>query len=142
MAVFKFTPDDSVLIPAGAPAGTAAFSDDKAGADSLIVDTSAFLISLATNGRGANLANTKAWTVTINGSVFSDDAEGLFLAADNAEKSAITINGSVRGDEHGIFAGSKVDIVNDGDIFGEKNGITLTDSAPIRSPTLVTSPGV
>ena len=64
--------------------GDHAFSDDtKNAADSLIVDSGHYLHAAGLDANGAFLANTKAWTVSINGSVISEQAEGILLEAGN-----------------------------------------------------------
>ena len=68
MATFRVTPATSVVTSANA---VYAFSSDSLGADTLIVDPGAFLISTAFNSGGASLANTGGWTVTVNGSIFT-----------------------------------------------------------------------
>jgi hypothetical protein len=66
-----------------------AFASDTPDADTLIVDPGAFLIS--SNGNGANLAATFAWTVTVNGLIVSQNGVGIDLAAGNVAGSTITI---------------------------------------------------
>jgi hypothetical protein len=95
MAIFPITPATSrfTTVP-----GVNAFgppADDTPGADTLIVDPSAFLISEF--GNGAVLANTEAWTVTVNGSVVSQNSFGIILEAGNAAISTIKIGRGRRG---------------------------------------------
>src|SRR5262245_36226883 len=61
MAIFKVTPATSVFTNAF---GNRAFDSDSSGADNLIVDPGAFLISQF--GNGAVLAPTGAWIVAVN----------------------------------------------------------------------------
>jgi hypothetical protein len=99
MAIFHITSAKSVFnefLPLlGIDAN--AFDSDSPGADTLIVDPGAFLISVF--GNGAVLAPTGAWTVTVNGSVVSQDHVGIDLAAGNAAISTINIgaDGGVQG---------------------------------------------
>jgi hypothetical protein len=114
MAIFHITPATSVLKATGT-----AFLSDSPGADTLIVDPGAFLISESV-GAGANLANTGAWTVTVNGSIVSQDFNGIFLTAGNAAVSTIKIgvDGSVQGNGFGIFLLSSANINNAGTVSG------------------------
>jgi Ca2+-binding RTX toxin-like protein len=120
MAIFKITPATSVFVPIGS-----AFVSDTPGADALIVDPSAYLITTTPGSFGAFLANTGAWTVTVNGSIVSQSDVGIFLAAGNAAVSTIKIgvNGEVQGAGGGILpagivAESSANINNSGLING------------------------
>ena len=101
MATFKITTANSVVTTATADN---AFDGDTAGADKLIVDPDGSLVAsivsiFGPRGSGALLANTGAWTVTVNGSIFAESSTGIDLAAGNAGVSKITIgqDGKVEG---------------------------------------------
>ena len=113
MAIFHINPSTSRFSNIGSAFGPPA--DDTPGADTLIVDPGAFLIS--TGGSGAFLANTGAWTVTVNGSIVSANV-GIFLFAGNTGVSTITIgvNGGVQGHDAGIVVSSSANINNSGEI--------------------------
>jgi hypothetical protein len=78
--------------------GSTAFSSDSAGADTLIVRAGASLESRyessGTHGVAAVLANTGAWTVTIDGLIFGE----LRLSEGNPDVSNIRIGATGRGD--------------------------------------------
>ena len=120
MAINKVTSATSVLTTANADN---AFDNDSAVADTLIVDVGAFLIAQGSNADGALLANTGAWTVTVNGSIFSQQSAGIDLASGNAAASTITIgtDGEVGG-ATGIAAFSSATINNSGLIAGANFG--------------------
>jgi Peptidase M10 serralysin C terminal len=122
MATFKITPAKSVFI--NVPK-LAAFAGDTPAADTLIVDPSAFLISTGLGGIGAELANTKAWTVTVNGSISGD--LGIHLSPGNPAVSTITIgvNGEVQGQFEGIVVSSSANINNAGEISVDPAGIGI-----------------
>jgi hypothetical protein len=131
MAIFKITPSTSVFTAFPGPA----FNSDTSGADTLIVDSAAFLI--AVNGDGAFLANTGAWTVNVNGSIVSQSTVGIHLQAGNVAVSTISIgaNGQVQGDI-GVRLDSPANIHNAGQISGAivlaSNGTyTITNSGTI-----------
>src|SRR5690242_13253738 len=107
MTAFKITPATSVLTTG---ANVHAFSSDSINPDSLTVDSSAYLIATGTGADGALLAKTGAWTVTVNGVIFSKQAIGIDIAAGNAATSTITISadGEVGGATAGIFGESAV----------------------------------
>jgi Ca2+-binding RTX toxin-like protein len=118
MAIFKITSATNRLNSAGDAFGPPA--DDSPGADTLIVDPGAFLISTAVGGTGAFFANTGAWTVTVNGSIVSQGFDGIILDAGNTAVSTIKIgaSGAVQGDDFGIFLGSSANINNAGTVSG------------------------
>jgi Ca2+-binding RTX toxin-like protein len=123
MALFRITPTTSVFKDVLDFQHPDAFNRDTAGADTLIVEQGAYLISVP--GVGAVLANTGAWTVTVNGSIVSQNNVGIFLEADNAAVSTIKIgvNGEVQGAGGGILpagivAESSANINNSGLIDG------------------------
>lgn len=137
MATFKITTDTSVFTTADFDN---AFDNDTASADTLIVDPDAFLITRGADTFGALLANTGAWTVTVNGSIFGRGNVGIELAAGNAPVSKITVG--VEGEIGGgtaIIAKSAATITNSGAITGANLGIeffgagahTITNSGDI-----------
>jgi Ca2+-binding RTX toxin-like protein len=101
-----------------------AFTSDSPAADTLIVDAGAYLIATGSSARGAVLANTGAWKVTVNGTIFSKQETGIELGAGNLGVSTISIGaeGSVGG-AVGIAAYSSANIVNAGTIAGGSFGI-------------------
>jgi Ca2+-binding RTX toxin-like protein len=105
MAIYRITPATSVFNELAPLPGidANAFDSDSAGADTLIVDPGAYLISV--NGFGALLAPTGAWTVSVNGSIVSQNSFGIFLEAGNSAVSTIKIgvNGEVQGAGGGIL---------------------------------------
>jgi Ca2+-binding RTX toxin-like protein len=139
MAITKITPTTSRFKNTGSAFGPP--TDDTPGADTLIVDPGAFLVSTAVDGTGAFLANTGAWTVTVNGSIVSQGFDGIILDGGNAAVSTIKIGagGAVQGHDFGIFLGSSANINNAGTISGS-TGIemfnggthTITNSGTIN----------
>jgi Ca2+-binding RTX toxin-like protein len=119
MAIFKITPTTSVFTTVP---GDNAFDLDTPSADTLIVDPGAFLINPTISGNGAVLAATGAWTVTVNGSIFSQFGAGIRLDAGNPAVSAINIG--VGGSVHG------------------SDGIVLDSSAVINNAGTIVSPSV
>lgn len=119
MTVFKISPDKSVFTSVAH-----AFDDDDGGPDSLVVDTGAYLAALGAAAFGAFLANTGAWTVTINGSVYSDLEAGIVLGSGNTGVSTITVGatGEVGGANRGILLGSSGNIKNAGVISAWETG--------------------
>lgn len=87
MAVNKVTTASSVFVSG---AGQNAFDKDSLGPDSLTVDAGAYLIAIGSNGDGANLADTGAWNVAVNGYIASDSGYGIDLG-NAAGVSKITI---------------------------------------------------
>ena len=69
-----------------------AFNFDSLLADTLIVNSGAFLITTDTtpDAAGAHLAATGAWNATINGFVFGAD-DGILLSSGNAAPSLIKV---------------------------------------------------
>src|SRR5262245_22942124 len=129
--LFKNTPTTSVLTTGG---GVHAFNDDTANADTLIVDAGAFLITTGPGAQGALLANTKAWTVTVNGSIFcTSSGVGIGLDPGNPATSTITVGatGGVFGSS-GIVASSAVIINNAGEIGGVAHGIAFLGPGPFK----------
>jgi len=144
MAIFKITPTTSkVTLEDFIDAFGNSGADDTPGADTLIVDPGAFLIGNGIGAVGAELATTGAWTVTVNGSIFSQRSIGVLFTIGNPAISTITIGaeGTVGGGEIGI-SGSGVTIKNSGVIFsGNGDAIffasgltnTVTNSGTISS---------
>jgi RTX calcium-binding nonapeptide repeat (4 copies) len=133
MAIFKITPTKSVFTNT---LNDDAFHSDTAGADTLIVDPGAYLISANGGGEGAFLANSGAWTVTINGVVISQQDAGIELQFFNPGVSTITIGAEgeisgIKGIDLGVNA---VVLRNSGVISGStyaidaRGPITLTNT--------------
>jgi hypothetical protein len=153
MATFRIKPADSVFndLPQHGIEPNA-FGSDSAGADTLIVDPNAFLISLF--GNGAFLAPTGAWTVNVNGSVVSQSDAGIRLEAGNTAVSTIKIgvDGEVQGGLYGILVESSANIINAGEISGGVGILlggsvahTITNSGTITgfgSATILDSTGL
>jgi len=103
----------------------------------LIVQGGAYLVSTGGStgfgkAAGAFLKNTDAWTVTVNGGIVSNNDTGIYLEANNAAVSTITIgvDGEVGGEEAGIYADSAATINNSGVIsatLAAGYGIRLND---------------
>ena len=127
MSTFKITAATSVFTTT---AGDHAFDSDTIAADSLTVDPGAFLTATGTGADGALLANTLAWTVSVNGSIFSQQAAGIELAAGNTKASSITVSadGEVGGGTFGIDAASSASIKNAGTVNGTDTGIKITNA--------------
>jgi Ca2+-binding RTX toxin-like protein len=113
MAIFKITPVTSVFT-----GNVRAFESDTSSADTLVVDPDAFLTSTNLLGFGAFLANTGAWTVTVNGSIVATGSTGIFLDAGNSALSTIKVgvDGEVQGASFGINLLSPANINNAGTI--------------------------
>jgi hypothetical protein len=105
-----------------------AFSGDSALADKLVVNAGAFLVAQGQGAAGAYLAPTRAWTATINGSVFSLQYAGVYLDWGNTAVSTITLGeeGAIGG-VYGIYALSSATIKNAGAIAGRDHGIRIFD---------------
>ncbi|HXG79743.1 MAG TPA: hypothetical protein VNJ31_10460 [Methyloceanibacter sp.] len=123
MTTFTITNDNSNVALSD---GATAFDGDSSGADALIVNPGAFLISFG-GGPGATLAATGPWTVTVNGSIFG--ATGIDLAAGIPALSTIAVGdgGEVGGvSVAGILAASRANIsVNGSVISTESHGIHI-----------------
>jgi hypothetical protein len=121
MAIFKITTATSRSNSAGNAFGPPA--DDSPSADTLIVDPGASLVAGGASGSGAVLANTGAWTVTVNGSIDSLNSTGIFLDAGNSAVSTIKIgaDGEVHGGLAGLFLSSSANIINAGQITSTAN---------------------
>src|SRR5262245_2714131 len=113
MTTFHITPSTSVHTTASLDH---AFDIDSTGPDALIVDVGAFLIADGVGSVGVSLAPTKAWAVSVNGSIVSQLDDGIKLAGGNAGASSITVgvDGEVSGYGAGIEAASAATIVNKG----------------------------
>jgi serralysin len=127
MASFKFPPLASVHTMAD---GDNAFDDDSAGPDSLIVNFGAFLVTEGALAFGAYLNNSDAWSVTVNGSIFSKQWIGIELLSAN---STVTIGreGEVFGGSSGIHVASSATIHNAGVISGSARGIDLEGAGTV-----------
>jgi Ca2+-binding RTX toxin-like protein len=111
MAIFHITPSKSVFKAAGA-----AFNDDTTGADTLIVDPGAFLVAGGASGDGAFLANTGAWTVTVNGSIVSQNAVGIDLVSLSFSTIKVGAQGEVAGAAFGMNLEGPAKLINAGEI--------------------------
>ena len=74
--------------------GDHAFNLDSPLADTLNVSASISLTAMGEGSRGALLAPTGAWTVNLDGTIFSENSVGIDLAAGNTAVSTINIGGS------------------------------------------------
>jgi Ca2+-binding RTX toxin-like protein len=139
MAIFKITPAKSVFNDLAPLPGIDpnAFDSDSAGADTLIVNPGAFLISRF--GNGAFLAPTGAWTVAVNGSVISQTNVGLLLAGGNTTVSTIKIgvDGGVQGGLQGIQLASAGNVNNAG-LISSSGGIAI-GSLGFQNDTVINS---
>ncbi len=131
MATFRITRTNSVLIDDG----NGAFISDTAGPDTLIIEQNAFLKN--TDGLGAYLLGTGAWSATINGSVFSQNSYALILESDTQGVSTITVGarGKIEGIDGVSLPSETVDgigiptsstIKNSGTIIGHGGGVGYT----------------
>jgi Ca2+-binding RTX toxin-like protein len=123
MAIFHITPATSRFTSNPGENALGPPADDTPGADTLIVDPGAYLISVNVNG--AFLANTGAWTVTVNGSIVSQNSLGIALNFGNTAVSTIKIgvDGEVQGG-NAMLLGSSANINNAGVIAGS-NGFAI-----------------
>jgi Ca2+-binding RTX toxin-like protein len=139
MAIFKITPTTSVFTDLF---GTSAFISDTSGADTLIVDPGAFLVTTSAGGDGAFLANTGAWTAKVNGSIVSQHSFGIALESGNSAISTMKIgaDGEVQGAIAGILLGSSANINNAGQISATNGvGIIITFGS---THTTITNSGI
>jgi integrase len=127
-------PAQTILLtyPRGSDFGNS--GDDTSGPDTLIVDPDAYLIATGTAREGAFLPGTGAWTVTVNGTVLSQNFVGINVGQFNPGVTTITIGpeGEVGG-VTGINLGSSAIINNAGTIFGGDAGIKIDSSAIINN---------
>lgn len=119
MAIFNVT-SRSTTQP-----GDHAFNSDSALADTLNVGSGVSLTTTGAGSRGALLAPTGAWTVNVDGRIFSENSIGLDLAAGNTASSTIKNSGTVEGEEAAIAVRSSAEIVNSGKVVGTVNGVTI-----------------
>ena len=105
--------------------GDHAFNLDSALADTLNVGSSVSLTAMGAGSRGALLAPTGAWTVNVDGKIFSENSIGIDLAAGNTAFSTINIRGTVGGEEAAIAVRSSAEIVNSGKVVGTVNGVAI-----------------
>src|SRR5262249_21961595 len=120
MAIFHITTANSVFIPLF---GGVAFSSDTPGADALIVDPNAFLLSEVANG--AAFARTGVGPVTVTVLIASTIVVyvAMDLAAGDTAVSTIKIgaSGEVEGSAIGILLESSANINNAGVIDADYN---------------------
>jgi hypothetical protein len=88
VATFKITPQTSRFTFTD---GDPAFNSGTSLADSLTVDDGAYLIALGNNAVAADLDAQGAWSVTVNGAVFSDQGYALWLRPGNSKSSTIKV---------------------------------------------------
>jgi hypothetical protein len=141
MTAFNITDTTSVLVTT---ANTNAFNGDSAGADSLTVGAAAYLIATGSGvSRGALLAPTGAWKVTVNGTIVSKNWEALILDGGNTANSTITVgaDGELGGgiNSYGLVMYSAATVKNAGTINGA-NGISIV--TPAGTITSITNTGV
>ena len=105
--------------------GDHAFNLDSPLADTLNVSASTGLTAMGAGSRGALLAPTGAWTVNLDGKIFSENSVGIDLAAGNTAVSTINIRGGVGGEEAAIAVRSSAIIENSGKVVGTVNGIVI-----------------
>ena len=116
--------------------GDHAFNLDSPLADTLNVCASISLTAMGAGSRGALLAPTGAWTVNVDGKIFSENSVGIDLAAGNTAVSTINIRGEVGGEEAAIAVRSSAIIENSGKVVGTVNGIVIENGGrtPLRIP--------
>ena len=128
MATYKITSAGAlVTLASNFVTSGDAFNFDSLLADTLIVNSGAFLITTDTtpDAAGAHLAATGAWNATINGFVFGGDDE-ILLSSGNAATSTIKVGqlgNVIGGASYGIAAQSSAIINNAGSILGGAIGI-------------------
>lgn len=112
MTKFTINADNSIRTTADQ---ATAFQSGSTHADSLIVETGAYLTTGGIGANGATLDNTGGWTVNVNGVVDSIQAFGILLTAGNEERSTIEVGtNAVVGGFVAIYAESAVMIRNQG----------------------------
>ena len=126
MATYKITTADSIFV--NFP-GIYAFAQGTAGADSLTIDPGAFLIATGANAMSTQLAAAGPWKVAVNGTIYSQQSHGIFLAG-NTGKSSITVGseGSIRG-VTAILTDDQLTLTNAGVIAGVDIGVSLQGSS-------------
>jgi Ca2+-binding RTX toxin-like protein len=141
MAIYRITQANSVVTTG---AFQQAFTADTPDADQLIVDADAFLATTGTGARAAVLNNQKAWKATVNGSVVSDQSDGLYLQFNNPGVSSVTVGaeGSVSGGESGVYLASSAVVTNAGVIAGGLRAIGIADAGTrtITNSGLISGP--
>jgi hypothetical protein len=141
MATFRITQANSV-VKTGAL--EQAFTADTPDADQLIVDADAFLVTTGAGARAAVLNNQKAWKATVNGSIVSDQSDGLYLQFNNTGVSSIAVgaDGSVSGGESGMYLASSAIVTNAGVVAGGLRAIGIADAGTrtITNSGLISGP--
>ena len=97
--------------------------------DSLVVAADGFLIAAGANARGVVLNTGPVWKVTINGSVVSQQSDGLLLAGGTGSKaSTITIGaeGAVQGATAGLLLRGTANVTNAGSIASATTATATT----------------
>ena len=111
--------------------GVHAFSSGTLAGDTLIVDKTGSLNAAGIDAFGAYLDNTKAWKVSVNAAVASENAVGVYLQQGNTQTSSISVGsyGIVYGGHTGLSSQSNATITNAGTIRGLTNGIYSQEAA-------------
>lgn len=133
---FSWFNSNTLIIPASEKSNT------------LTVDAEGYAI--VTNATAVTLGNTGPWTVTHNGTIFSQNGDGLVLEAGGASASKITIGqtGVISGTTGGLVLGSTATLVNKGCIVGGVDGLymdgknnTVTNSGFIDGGVVIRGEG-
>lgn len=103
-----------------------AFTDTGSG--TVIVDANAYVMSTGNSGRGISLT-TGSWGITVNGGIFTDGGEGIYLL-DTAASSTVTVGrtGEIFGsasspiDASGVASNHSLSIKNSGSIIADHTG--------------------
>lgn len=104
-----------------------AFASGSVNADTLIVEAGAHLKTDGMSSTAAALDNSFAWNVTVDGTIASQQFNGLWLGVGNEGMSRITVaeGGEVLGGFDGVFAQSAATITNHGLIDGKAVGVEV-----------------
>jgi Ca2+-binding RTX toxin-like protein len=127
--IHHITTTTSRFNSAGNAFGPPNAADDSPGADTLIVDPNAFLVAGGASGDGAFLANTGAWTVTVNGSIVSQSAVGIHLVSVSFSAINIGTQGEVEG-AIGILLEGPAKLNNAGEISSSTGPAIQLANAP------------
>ena len=128
--------------------GGLAIPADENKTNTLTVDPEGYVI--ATNATAVTLSKLGPWTVTHNGTIFSQNGDGLVLEAGAASASRITIGetGLISGTVAGLVLGSTATLVNKGRIQGGLDALymdgtnnTVTNSGIIDGGVIIRGEG-
>lgn len=136
MAVFKITPALSMLTTGFAEP---AFMGDSPSADTLVVDAGAFLISRGLVATAVILNPTGTWTVTVNGSVVSENFRGIELGlSGGVSKLTVGPEGSISADDEALYitGSGGTAITNSGAIVRTTAGDAILDTSANSNDTL------